>query len=100
MTQPDKGSLAQGTIALDTDSEPINISYQEHRDRNGQFLAELDQLNLHSGQLLNLAQQRKEAEEKLAHGRARYANMAYMDAFMTEVFDDLGLLPQENSSTQ
>lgn len=96
MKKQQKGELAQGTITLNAQSDPINIPYQEHADRNGQLLAQTEQLQLTKNQSDELDQKLRDAEEKLAQGRARYAEMAYMDAFMTEAFGHLLNPPEDN----
>lgn len=96
MKKQQKGPLAQGSITLDAQPDPINIAYQEHADRNGQLLAETEQLQLTKSQLDELNQKLRDAEEKLKQGRARYASMAYMDNFMTEAFGHLVNQPEDN----
>ena len=97
MKKKDKAAFAQGTITIDGTTDSIAIAYREHEERNGQLLAELNHLNLHSAQLLDLSQQLVKAEEKLAQGRARYARMANTDASMTETFSHLLDASEDNN---
>ncbi len=76
MKKTNKSGFAQGTITIEGTTGSIDISYWEHEDRNGQLFAELNDLILHSAQLLYLSQQLEQAEEKLAKGRAWYGRMA------------------------
>ena len=97
MKKKDKAAFAQGTITIDGTTDSIAIAYREHEDRNGQLLAELNHLNLHSAHLLDLSQQLVKAEEKLAQGRAQYARMANTDAVMTEAFGHLRDSSEDNN---
>ena len=96
MKKKNKAAFAQGTITIDGTTDSIAIAYREHEERNGQLLAELNHLNLHSAQLLDLSQQLEKTEEKLAQGRARYARMANMDTLMTEAFSHLLHASEDN----
>lgn len=89
--------LAQGSITIIGDKGSFDISYQDHPDRNGQLLADLNHIHLNPAQTIDLNRQLKEAEVKLAQERARYANMASMDTVMIEAFGHL-LVPSEDNN--
>ncbi|MEJ6700652.1 MAG: hypothetical protein QNL01_06735 [Akkermansiaceae bacterium] len=90
-------NLAKGTITLDPQTNPIVIPYQEHPDRNGQLLAQVNAHPLTSSQLLDLNQELQNAEDQLRKGRARYASIAMQDAIMLEAFGHLLNQPEDNS---
>ena len=96
MKNKDTSSHAKGTVTISNGSAPIEISYQEHEQRNGRLLAQLEQHQLDSDQLLQLSEQLKLEQDKLAKGRARYAGMAGMDAIMLEAFGHLLNKDEEN----
>ena len=73
MKNKDTSSHAKGTVTISNGSAPIEISYQEHEQRNGRLLAQLEQHQLDPDQLLELSEQLKLEQDKLAKGRARYA---------------------------
>ena len=96
MKNKDTSSHAKGTVTISNGSALIEISYQEHEQRNGRLLAQLEQHQLDSDQLLELSEQLKLEQDKLAKGRARYAGMASMDDIMLEAFGHLLNKDEEN----
>ena len=99
MKNKDTSSHAKGTVTISNGSAPIEISYQEHKQRNGRLLAQLEQHQLDPDQLLELSEQLKLEQDKLAKGRARYASMASMasmDDIMLEAFGHLLNKDEEN----
>jgi hypothetical protein len=96
MKNKDTSSHAKGTVTISNGSTPIEISYQEHEQRNGRLLAQLEQHQLDPDQLLELSEQLMLEQDKLAKGRARYAGMASMDDIMLEAFGHLLNKDEEN----
>ena len=96
MKNKDTSSHAKGTVTISNGSAPIEISYQEHEQRNGRLLAQLEQHQLDPDQLLELSEQLMLEQDKLAKGRARYAGMASMDDIMLEAFGHLLNKDEEN----
>ena len=96
MKKTNKAEFSQGTITIEGTTDSIDISYWEHEDRNGQLFAELNDLILHSAQLLDLSQQLEQAEQKLAKGRAWYGRMAGMNTLLTEAISPLPESTEDN----
>ena len=96
MKNKDELPLAQGTVTICSGTEPIDIAYLEHAERNGRLLAQLQLQQLDPSQLLELSEQLQIQQDKLAQGRARYASMASMDAIMLEAFSHLLNKDEEN----
>jgi len=70
------GITSRGTIQLATGCGEVPIHYRERDSRDGRLLVEVDAVPLDAGQLMALAQALQAAEQTLAAGRRKYADMA------------------------
>ena len=70
-THHTEDSFAKGTITIESENGAIEIPFREHASRNGQLLAQLENVPpLNREQLDQLGNALNEHEQRIAKGRA------------------------------